>query len=120
MPRRRAISREQVEELLAWPAVEPVRHWTLGAADLAALESRRGDPRPARFRAAALCFALSGPLSWSRDKVEGYLGYFRNGLVGQGRRAFEQLAPVGAQPVIFPAGNLRAAGGAKLARRVIL
>jgi Domain of unknown function (DUF4158) len=46
MPRRRVISREQLDELLALPATEAelIRYWTLSAADLAAVERRRGDP----------------------------------------------------------------------------
>ena len=37
MPRRRAVTREQLEVLLALPATETelIRHWTLAAADLA-------------------------------------------------------------------------------------
>src|SRR6516225_1716021 len=63
MPRRRALTREQLEVLLALPATETelIRHWTLGAADLTAIERRRGDPKPARFRAATLRVPLPGP-----------------------------------------------------------
>jgi hypothetical protein len=37
--------------LLALPATETelIRHWTLGAADLAAIERRRGDPNQLGF-----------------------------------------------------------------------
>ena len=56
MPRRRAVTREQLEVLLALPATETelIRHWTLGAADLAAIERRRGDPNQLGF-ALQLC-----------------------------------------------------------------
>src|SRR6266478_7022942 len=56
MPRRRAATREQLEVLLALPATETelIRHWTLGAADLAAIERRRGDPNQLGF-ALQLC-----------------------------------------------------------------
>ena len=45
MPRRRALTGAQLEDLLALPAAEAdlVRHWTLGDADLAAIDRRRGD-----------------------------------------------------------------------------
>jgi hypothetical protein len=35
MPRRRAVTREQIEELLVLPVAEPelIRHWTLDAVD---------------------------------------------------------------------------------------
>jgi hypothetical protein len=44
MPRRRALTAAQLEGLLALPADEAtlVRHWTLGTADLAVIERRRG------------------------------------------------------------------------------
>ena len=37
MPRRRALTRAQLEALFALPVAEPdlIRHWTLGEADLA-------------------------------------------------------------------------------------
>ena len=66
MPRRRALTEAQLERLLALPTAEPdlVRHWTLGAADLAAVERRRGDHNRlgfalqlCAFRYPAGCFA---------------------------------------------------------------
>ncbi len=44
MPRRRALTEAQLEDLLALPTTEPdlVRYWTLDRADLAAVERRRG------------------------------------------------------------------------------
>ena len=51
MPRRRALTGEQLEELLALPATEPelIQHWTLGGTDLAAIERRRSDPNQFGF-----------------------------------------------------------------------
>ena len=51
MPRRRVLTDEQLEELLALPATEPVliRYWTLSPADLATVERRRGDPNQLGF-----------------------------------------------------------------------
>jgi TnpA family transposase len=45
MPRRRALTGAQLENLLVLPAEEVtlVRHWTLGDADLAAIGRRRRD-----------------------------------------------------------------------------
>src|SRR4051794_33552537 len=56
MPRRPAVTREQLEVLLALPATETelIRDWTLGAADLTAIERRRGDPNQLGF-ALQLC-----------------------------------------------------------------
>jgi hypothetical protein len=43
MPRRRALTQAQLDELFALPTAEPdlIRHWTLSAADLAAVDRRR-------------------------------------------------------------------------------
>jgi TnpA family transposase len=56
MARRRALTDEQLEELLALPASEPVliRHWTLSSPDIAVVERRRGDPNQLGF-ALQLC-----------------------------------------------------------------
>jgi len=45
MPRRRALTEAQLTNLLALPTAEPdlVRHWTLGKADLSAVNQRRRD-----------------------------------------------------------------------------
>ena len=44
MPRRCALTGEQLADRFALPAAEPdlIRHWTLDASDLAAIERRRG------------------------------------------------------------------------------
>jgi hypothetical protein len=46
MRRRRVLTDEQLMELLALPVIEAllIQHWTLGPADLAIVERRRGDP----------------------------------------------------------------------------
>jgi uncharacterized protein DUF4158 len=71
MPRRRAISRAQVEELFALPAAEPdlIRHWTLGAADLAAIESRRGDPNQLGFALQLCALRYPGRLLRPREAI---------------------------------------------------
>ena len=68
MPRRRALTEAQLESLLALPAAKPdlIRHWTLGAADLAAIERRRGSAQSARLRFAALRLPLSRPSAPTR------------------------------------------------------
>jgi Domain of unknown function (DUF4158) len=59
MPRRRAVTREQLEVLLALPATEAelIRHWNLGTADLAAIERRRSDPNQLGFALQLFCRA---------------------------------------------------------------
>ena len=56
MPRRRALTEAQLTNLLALPTAEPdlVRHWTLGDADLAAVNQRRRDRNRLGF-AVQLC-----------------------------------------------------------------
>ena len=46
MPRRRALTEAQMENLLALPTDEAaqVQHWTLSAADLAAIDQFAGQP----------------------------------------------------------------------------
>jgi TnpA family transposase len=69
MPRRRAVTREQLEVLLALPATETelIRHWTLGAADLAAIERRRGDPNQLGFALQLCAFRYPGRLLHPRE-----------------------------------------------------
>lgn len=56
MPQRRALTEAQLTNLLALPTAEPdlVRHWTLGDADLAAVNQRRRDRNRLGF-AVQLC-----------------------------------------------------------------
>src|SRR4051794_15552961 len=71
MPRRRAVTREQLEVLLALPATETelIRHWTLGAADLAAIERRRGDPNQLGFALQLCAFRYPGRLLRPREAI---------------------------------------------------
>src|SRR5271165_3457558 len=71
MPRRRAVTREQLEVLLALPATETelIRHWTLGAADLTAIERRRGDPNQLGFALQLCAFRYPGRLLRPREAI---------------------------------------------------
>jgi len=71
MPRRRAVTREQLEVLLALPATEAelIRHWTLGAADLAAIERRRGGPNQLGFALQLCAFRYPGRLLRPREAI---------------------------------------------------
>jgi hypothetical protein len=71
MPRRRVLTDEQLEELLALPATEPVliRHWTLSPADLAAVERRRGDPNQLGFALQLCAFRYPGRLLRSEEAI---------------------------------------------------
>ena len=71
MPRRRAVVREQLEELLALPVAEPelIRHWTLSVADLAAIERRRGDPNQLGFALQLCVFRYPGRLLRPREVI---------------------------------------------------
>jgi TnpA family transposase len=97
MPRRRAVTREQLEVLLALPATETelIRHWTLGAADLAAIERRRGDPNQLGFALQLCAFRYPGRLLRPREAipelalgfVAGQLGVAHDALATCDRRA---------------------------------
>src|SRR6266446_205665 len=71
MPRRRAVTREQLDVLLALPATETelIRHWTLGAADLTATERRRGDPNQLSFALQLCAFRYPGRLLRPREAI---------------------------------------------------
>ena len=65
MPRRRSLTGEQLEELLALPATDPelIQHWTLGGTDLAAIERRRSDPNQFGFALQLCAFRRYWPRS---------------------------------------------------------
>ena len=71
MARRRVLTDEQLEELLALAASEPVliRHWTLSPADLAAVERRRGDPNQLGFALQLCAFRYPGRLLRSEEAI---------------------------------------------------
>jgi TnpA family transposase len=64
MPRRRVLTSEQLAELLAFPATEPVliQQWTLSRADLATVERRRGDHNQLGFALQLCAFRYPGRL----------------------------------------------------------
>lgn len=64
MPRRRVLTDEQLEGLLALPTTEPelVRHYTLGRADLEEIERRRRDHNRLGFALQLCAFRYPGRL----------------------------------------------------------
>ena len=71
MPRRRAVTRGPLEVLLPLPATETelIRYWTLGTADLAAIEHRRGDPNQLGFALQLCAFRYPGRLLRPREAI---------------------------------------------------
>src|SRR5215213_2274984 len=64
MPRRRALTKAQLENLLALPTTEAdlVRHWTLDRVDLAAVDRRRGGHNQLGFALQLCAFRYPGRL----------------------------------------------------------
>jgi TnpA family transposase len=64
MPRRRALTDAQLENLLVLPAIEAdlIRHWTLAAADLAMIERRRGGHNQLGYALQLCAFRYPGRL----------------------------------------------------------
>ena len=64
MPRRRALTDAQLENLLALPVIEAdlIRHWTLAAADLAMIERRRGGHNQLGYALQLCAFRYPGRL----------------------------------------------------------
>ena len=62
MPRRRALTESQLEDLFALPAAEPdlIRHWTLSEADLAAIGRRRGNANQLGYALQLCCLRYPG------------------------------------------------------------
>ncbi len=71
MPRRHALTEAQLETLLALPAAEPdlIRHWTLGAADLAVIERRRGGHNQLGYALQLCAFRHPGRLLRSGEVI---------------------------------------------------
>jgi TnpA family transposase len=96
MPRRRAVTREQLFELLALPVAEAelIRHWTLSAADLGAIERRRRDPKQLGFALQLCAFRYPGRLLRPREAIpEAALAF----VAGQLRVAPDALADYAAR-----------------------
>jgi TnpA family transposase len=64
MPRRRALTEAQLENLLALPVIEAdlIRHWTLADADLAVIERRRGGHNQLGYALQLCAFRYPGRL----------------------------------------------------------
>lgn len=78
MPRRRALTESQLEDLFALPAAEPdlIRHWTLGEADLAAIGRRRGNASQIGYALQLCAFRYPGRLLRPGDAIpEPALGF---------------------------------------------
>lgn len=88
MPRRRALTSEQLADLYALPAAEPdlVRYWTLSADDLAAIERRRGGANQLGFALQLCAFRYPGRLLRPGEVIpEAALGFIANQLgIGPG------------------------------------
>jgi len=71
MPRRRALTGAQLEDLLALPTSEPdlIRHWTLGRDDLAAIERRRGAHNQLGYTLQLCAFRYPGRLLRPGDVI---------------------------------------------------
>ena len=71
MPRRRALTAGQLEDLFALPAAEPdlIRHWTLSEADLAAIGRRRGGANQLGYALQLCAFRYPGRLLRPGDAI---------------------------------------------------
>src|ERR1051326_361312 len=71
MPRRRALTDAQVENLLALPSDEPllVHHWSLNGPDLIAIERRRGEHNQLGYALQLCAFRFPGRLLRSGDNI---------------------------------------------------
>ncbi len=71
MPRRPALTEAQLADLFALPTAEPdlIRHWTLGAADLAVVDRRRGSANQLGYALQLCAFRFPGRLLRSGDAI---------------------------------------------------
>ena len=97
MPRRRALTDAQLENLLALPVIEAdlIRHWTLAAADLAAIERRRGGHNQLGYALQLCAFRYPGRLLRPGEAIpETALNFVANQL----RVSADALAAYAARP----------------------
>jgi hypothetical protein len=94
MPRRRALTGAQLENLLALPADEAVlvRHWTLGDDDLATIERRRGDHNRLGFALQLCAFRYPGRLLRPREAIPVTALRFVAEQIGAGAEALADYA----------------------------
>ena len=97
MPRRHALTEAQLETLLALPATEPdlIRHWTLGAADLAVIERRRGGHNQLGYALQLCTFRYPGRLLRPGEVIPQTALQF---VAGQLRVGADALAAYAARP----------------------
>jgi TnpA family transposase len=71
MPRRRALTASQLEDLFALPAADPdlIRHWTLSEADLAVIGRRRGNANQLGYALQLCAFRYPGRLLRPSDAI---------------------------------------------------
>ena len=100
MPRRRALTEAQLENLLALPTAEAdlVRHWTLGDDRSRRHRPAPARPQPARLRAAALCAALSRPAAAARRADPGSRRCVSSPTSSALRRTRSRPTPPGPRP----------------------
>jgi TnpA family transposase len=83
MPRRRALTGEQLADLFALPAAEPdlIRHWTLSAGDFVSIDRRRGGANQLGFALQLCAFRYPGRLLRPGEAIpEAALGFLANQL----------------------------------------
>jgi TnpA family transposase len=97
MPRRRALTDAQLENLLALPVIEAdlIRHWTLAAADLAVTERRRGGHNQLGYALQLCAFRYPGRLLRPGEAIPETALHF---VANQLRVSADVLAAYAARP----------------------
>jgi len=97
MPRRRALTDAQLENLLALPVIEAdlIRHWTLAAADLAMIERRRGGHNQLGYALQLCAFRYPGRLLRPGEAIPETALHF---VANQLRVSADVLAAYAARP----------------------